>query len=246
MQRFALLGAGFIGSVHAANLAAHPDVDFALVYDIDHGRGVAVADAYGATAVPDLAAAFDPEAIDAVFIASSTDTHAAYLRHAADAGVAAMCEKPIDLDLRRATDVVRYATERSARVMVDFNRRFDRDYAELKSVVDSDDIGETDPALHPRTGHARIKLHRRLRGPDAGPDHPLLRSRPMDRRRRPDRGVRDRLDSRRAPPRRLRRRGHLGSHAQTAHRRARTDRQRPPHRLRPTTNALRSSDRPGW
>ena len=144
MQRFALLGAGFIGSVHAANLAAHPDVDFALVYDIDHGRGAAVADAYGATAVPDLAAAFDPEAIDAVFIASSTDTHAAYLSHAADAGVAAVCEKPIDLDLRRATDVVRYATERSARVMVDFNRRFDRDYAELKSVVDSGDIGDVE------------------------------------------------------------------------------------------------------
>ena len=38
MQRFALLGAGFIGSVHAANLAAHPGVDFALVYDVDHDR----------------------------------------------------------------------------------------------------------------------------------------------------------------------------------------------------------------
>lgn len=33
MQRFALISAGFIGSVHAANLAAHPDVDFALVHD---------------------------------------------------------------------------------------------------------------------------------------------------------------------------------------------------------------------
>src|SRR5437016_5055690 len=33
MQRFAIVGAGFIGSVHAANLAAHPDVDFALIYD---------------------------------------------------------------------------------------------------------------------------------------------------------------------------------------------------------------------
>jgi predicted dehydrogenase len=40
MQRFALLGAGFIGSVHAANLAAHPDVDFALVYGLDHRRGL--------------------------------------------------------------------------------------------------------------------------------------------------------------------------------------------------------------
>ena len=30
MQRFALIGAGFIGSVHAQSLAAHPAVDFRL------------------------------------------------------------------------------------------------------------------------------------------------------------------------------------------------------------------------
>ena len=43
MHRFALLGAGFIGSVHAANLADHPDVDFALVYDIVSRRSEPVA-----------------------------------------------------------------------------------------------------------------------------------------------------------------------------------------------------------
>ncbi len=51
-----------------------------------------------------------------MFVASSTDTHAEHLRRAADAGVAVLCEKPIDLDLRRATEVVGYAAERSARV----------------------------------------------------------------------------------------------------------------------------------
>jgi myo-inositol 2-dehydrogenase / D-chiro-inositol 1-dehydrogenase len=142
MQRFALLGAGFIGSVHAANLAAHPDVDFALVYDVDHGRAKTLSDAHGAKAVTDVAAAFDHDVIDAVFVASSTDTHAEHLRRAVDAGVAVLCEKPIDLDLQQATDVVRYATERSARAMVNFNRRFDRDYAELKRVVDSGEIGD--------------------------------------------------------------------------------------------------------
>ena len=124
MQRFALLGAGFIGSVHAANLAAHPDVDFALVYDPDHERAAALASTYGTKATTDIGAAFDRNAIDAVFVASSTDTHAK--------------------NLRRATEVVRYATERSARAMVDFNRRFDRDYTELKRVVDSGEIGEVE------------------------------------------------------------------------------------------------------
>ena len=144
MQRFALLGAGFIGTVHAANLAAHRDVDFALVYDIDQGRAKTLADAHGARATADLDAAFDPDAIDAVFVASSTDTHAAHLRRAVDAGLAVLCEKPIDLDLSHAAEVVRYATDRSARAMVNFNRRFDRDYAELKRVIDSGGIGQVE------------------------------------------------------------------------------------------------------
>jgi myo-inositol 2-dehydrogenase/D-chiro-inositol 1-dehydrogenase len=144
MQRFALIGAGFIGTVHAANLAANPHVDFTVVYDVDQQRATALAEAHGARAISDIAEAFDPSTIDAVFVASSTDTHAQHLRRAAEAGVAVLCEKPIDLDLVQATDVVKYADERSARAMVNFNRRFDRDYAELKKIVDNGDIGQVE------------------------------------------------------------------------------------------------------
>ena len=141
MQRFALIGAGFIGTVHAANLAANPDVDFCFVYDVDTKRADALARSYGAAVAGSLDEIFDTGAIDAVFIASSTDTHAGHLRRAADAGVAVLCEKPIHLDLAEATETVAYARERNTRAMVDFNRRFDRDYAELKRIVDSGEIG---------------------------------------------------------------------------------------------------------
>ena len=144
MQRFALLGAGFIGSVHAANLAANPGVDFALVYDVDHIRATALAETHRVRATMDIESVFDPDEIDAVFVASFTDTHAEYLRRAADAGVAVLCVKPIDLDLDQATEVVKYVSERSTRAMVDFNRRFDRDYLELKRVVDSGEIGDVE------------------------------------------------------------------------------------------------------
>ena len=144
MQRIALLGAGFIGAVHAANLAAHPDVDFILVYDLDAARAHALAESHRARATADVEAAFDPDAVDAVLIASSSDTHSDHVRRAADAGVAVFCEKPIDLDLRRAADTVWYAAARGTRAMVDFNRRFDRDYAELKRVVDSGEVGNVE------------------------------------------------------------------------------------------------------
>jgi myo-inositol 2-dehydrogenase/D-chiro-inositol 1-dehydrogenase len=144
MMRFSLLGAGFIGSVHAAALAADPRVDFALVYDIDQGRAQSLADRHGARATTGIDAAFDPAAVDAVLIASSTDTHSAHVRRAADAGLAVFCEKPIDLDLHHATETVRYAKARGVRAMVDFNRRFDHDYAQLKEIVDGGQIGSVE------------------------------------------------------------------------------------------------------
>ena len=144
MHRFALLGAGFIGSVHATSLTSHPRVDFVLVYDIDSARAERLAEQHGAKATDDLAAAFDPDRIDAVFIASSTDTHADHLRRAADAGLAVLCEKPIDLDLDRATNAARYAESRGIPAMVDFNRRFDRDYAEVKRAVTTGEIGDVE------------------------------------------------------------------------------------------------------
>lgn len=142
MYRVALVGAGFIGAVHAANLAAHPEVDFALVYDIDADRAKTVAHRHGTRATAELMDVFDPTRVDAVLIASSTDTHAEHLRAAASSGIAALCEKPIDLDLERAVDVVRYARQRGILAMVDFNRRFDRDYAELRRTVATGEVGD--------------------------------------------------------------------------------------------------------
>jgi myo-inositol 2-dehydrogenase/D-chiro-inositol 1-dehydrogenase len=142
MIRFALIGAGFIGGVHAANLAAHPDVDLAFVYDVDTTRAEAVAAQHRTRATTRITDVFDADAIDAVLIASSTDTHADHLRAAAGAGIPVLCEKPIDLDLARAVDAVSYVHDRGVLAMVDFNRRFDRDYAELQRVVTSGEVGD--------------------------------------------------------------------------------------------------------
>jgi myo-inositol 2-dehydrogenase / D-chiro-inositol 1-dehydrogenase len=143
-QRFALIGAGFIGSVHAQSLAANPDVDFRLVFDVDAGRAAALAGKHGARPTTDLAEVFDAAEIDAVFIASSTDAHAEHLRRAADAGIAALVEKPIDLDLAAAREVVAYVQASGIPAMVDFNRRYDRDHAELQRIVRAGEVGDVE------------------------------------------------------------------------------------------------------
>jgi myo-inositol 2-dehydrogenase/D-chiro-inositol 1-dehydrogenase len=139
--RFALIGAGFIGTVHARNLAAHPGVDFALVYDLDAARAQTLAARHGAQVAADLETIFAAPAIDAVFIASSTNTHADYLIRAAQAGKAILCEKPIDLDIARVRRSVAAVTDAGVPVMINFNRRFDANHAALRASVAAGEAG---------------------------------------------------------------------------------------------------------
>lgn len=144
MQRFALLGAGFIGTVHANSLSENPDVDFVLIYDVDTARASMLATVHGANVASSIEEVFDSQRVDAVLIASSTNTHAEHLRRAADAGIAAFLEKPVDIDLGTARETVTYVERSGIPVMVDFNRRFDRDHAELRRVVCEGEVGDVE------------------------------------------------------------------------------------------------------
>lgn len=138
--RFALLGSGFIGQVHAANLAAHPGAQLALVCDLDDARAEALAQRYGARAGR-VGEAINRDDIDAVLIASSTPTHADFLAQAVSAGKAVYCEKPIDLSLARARAVVERLAPLRVAVTVGFNRRFDASHQQLRQRIQQGVIG---------------------------------------------------------------------------------------------------------
>ena len=100
MLRIAQFGAGRIGAIHAANIAASPDAALRYVIDANPGAARTLAERHSA-AVADIGTALGDPAVDAVLIASSTDTHADLIAPAARAGKAIFCEKPIDLSLAR-------------------------------------------------------------------------------------------------------------------------------------------------
>lgn len=148
MQRFALIGAGRIGALHAANLAAMPGARLAMVFDPDRGAAEKVAEDYGAAATVKVTVAtaaddiFDASQNDAVLIASPTATHVDFTLRAARAGQAVLCEKPVSLDTAEAARAAAALAEiPGARVQVGFNRRFDPGHAELARRVADGDIG---------------------------------------------------------------------------------------------------------
>lgn len=142
MQRFALIGAGFIGTVHARSLAAHPGVRFELAADVDRARAQALAEKHWArTIAVDEVFAAD---VDAVLIASSTNTHAEFMERAAKAGKAIFCEKPIDLDAERAREACDAVAATGVPFMIGFNRRFDASHRAVREAVAAGEVGKVE------------------------------------------------------------------------------------------------------
>ena len=139
--KFALIGCGFIGQVHAANLVAHPETTLALVADSDADRAQQLAQRHGSRAVP-VEQALRHDDIDAVLIASATPSHAQLLEAAARAGKAVYCEKPIDLSLTRARRAVEQVLPLNLPITVGFNRRFDHSHRQLKQQIKQGAVGQ--------------------------------------------------------------------------------------------------------
>jgi len=146
MHKIALIGAGRIGRIHAANVAAHPELQLAYVVDPVGTSAQDVAASYGAK-VADLDGALGDASISGVIVASSTDTHLDFSLRAAQAGKAIFCEKPIDLDLARAEASASKFEAAKARIFLAFNRRFDPHFRSLKKKLDAGAVGKLE-TLH--------------------------------------------------------------------------------------------------
>jgi myo-inositol 2-dehydrogenase/D-chiro-inositol 1-dehydrogenase len=144
MIDFCLVGAGFIGPVHAANLALHPGARLRWVIDLNPDAAKTLADKYGARAGGDLGEALADRAIGAVIICTPPRTHAPIIEAAACAGKAIFCEKPIDLDLARVDACAAVLAQTGVPFCVGFNRRFDPTHRALHDAIRAGEIGHAE------------------------------------------------------------------------------------------------------
>jgi myo-inositol 2-dehydrogenase / D-chiro-inositol 1-dehydrogenase len=135
VMKVGLLGAGFIGRVHAASVFLSPHGELARVFDVRRESAQEVAGRYGAAVATDPKEIIEASDIDAVVIASSTDTHADFLIRTVQAGKPVYCEKPIDLHIDRLREVADVVRSTNGRVFMGFSRRFDRSYADVQARV---------------------------------------------------------------------------------------------------------------
>lgn len=143
MIRVAVIGAGRIGQIHAANLASNPHADVAFIADVVEAAATDLALRCNAL-VATVDEVMNDRGVDAVVIASSTDTHADLVERAAAAGKAIFCEKPLDLSSARASECLKVVEKHKAVLCLGFNRRHDPSFSRLKDEIDAGTVGKVE------------------------------------------------------------------------------------------------------
>ncbi|MDT5080165.1 MAG: myo-inositol 2-dehydrogenase / D-chiro-inositol 1-dehydrogenase [Mycobacterium sp.] len=142
--RIAVLGVGIMGADHVARLSTRisgAKVTVVNDYVTEKAEKIA-AELPGCRAISDpLDAIADPD-VDAVVLATPGPTHEKQLLACIEHGKPVLCEKPLTTDVDTSLEVVKREAEHGQRlIQVGFMRRFDHEYAQLKALLDSGELG---------------------------------------------------------------------------------------------------------
>ena len=159
MLQIAVLGCGRIGQMHAANIAQHPNAGLAIVFDVYLPNAEMTASRHNVPIASTASEIFTSNEVDAVLVATTTDTHADFIEMAVAAGKPILCEKPIDLSLDRVNACAAKIAGTDVPIQLGFNRRFDPGHRAAKAAVTNGDIGDLhqviitsrDPEMPPRS-----------------------------------------------------------------------------------------------
>ncbi len=142
--RVAVLGVGIMGADHVARLTSKiSGARVAVVNDYLTEKAEQIAAGIpGCRVIADpLDAIADPE-VDAVVLATPGPTHEKQLLACLEHGKPVLCEKPLTTDVETSLEVVKREAELGKRlIQVGFMRRFDHEYAALKAMLDSGELG---------------------------------------------------------------------------------------------------------
>jgi len=140
--RIGLIGAGFMGNMHAACYAQIEGVKLAAVTDSVRENAEKIANSYGCRIFGEAKQLIENSDVDIIDVCLPTYLHPKYTVQALEAGKHVFCEKPIALTVEDGKKMVEAARRAGRRFMVGHVIRFWPEYRELKRFIDSCELGE--------------------------------------------------------------------------------------------------------
>jgi len=138
---FAIIGAGNIGHVHAQAIAHVEDAQVTVVCDEVEPSGRALTQACGAEWTPSYEEAVTRPDVDVVSVCTPSGTHAEIAVAAARAGKHLLVEKPIDITLPRADQIIKAAHEARVKLACVFPYRFMLGVRRVREALDGSRLG---------------------------------------------------------------------------------------------------------
>lgn len=139
----AILGGGFMARTHVAAFGAHADrCAVRVVASRSLDKAQAAAEAAGAEATDDLAAAIARDDVDVVSICLPTPLHRPWAEAAFAAGKDVLVEKPLALDVADAEAIIAARDRSGRRLLVGLVLRFWPEYERLRALLTEGAIGD--------------------------------------------------------------------------------------------------------
>ena len=141
--KIGLIGAGRMGQVYGQILSYNViEADLVAIADLNYELAQSVAKQFGIrNSYCDYQDLLNDNQIEAVVIATSTNTHVNVIKDAARAGKKIFCEKPLALTIQDCKTAIQEVDQSKSFLMVGFMRRFDPSYVKAKKMIDDGVIG---------------------------------------------------------------------------------------------------------
>lgn len=142
-KRFALIGAGLFGEMHARAYSTHPEAELAVVCDLNVERARKIAEKYGAPrAVTDWKEVAADETIDAVSVSTPDFAHTEIAVGIASAGKQLLVEKPLATTVAECEQIIAAAKKAGVKLMVAFHNRWSPPFHEAHRLVETGEVGQ--------------------------------------------------------------------------------------------------------
>lgn len=142
MIKVGIVGAGFMGGMHAECYNNLPNAKLLAIADADLTKAENLAKKYGVKTYKRAEDLFKEEDIQIIDICLPTFLHKEYVIKAAEAGKNILCEKPIALTVEDADEMIEAADKSKVKLMIAQVIRFWPEYVKLKQIFDEESLGK--------------------------------------------------------------------------------------------------------
>jgi scyllo-inositol 2-dehydrogenase (NAD+) len=140
--KIGVVGLGRLGFQHCENVVRSVGADLVAVSDLYAPALERATSTFAVKGFDDYLDMLENVEMDAVVVATPTQTHYDILVNLIERNVPIFCEKPMTYTLEEAEKILKLTKEKNAYIQIGYMRRFDPGHVRAKELISSGDYGE--------------------------------------------------------------------------------------------------------